>query len=355
MFLNQEKWCDTIKCREHYRYQTDMDTSRPNIIIIGIGGAGCRTIHTLHSMRTADYPLIAADSDSALLAMINSDEKIFLHSGDGQKHTPGTAGFYRHGIILAGIKTAEIRETLSGCDLCILTYGLGGGTGTAGGPAVARLAKEEGATVFSIVSYPFCVEKRHIRNVGIGLEALIEWSDTVIIQDFNCLIEYFTVPLADHLARMDGMNAGCIDTLCACLSQERAVVPLVYEDLIDILKRGGFGYTYAASLEGSSSPEEIGVECMKHPYLHLSGVSVNDLLILIERSSGLGRDECEEIVSRIGAQFGEYIGIGYGACVDNKTDAVIEVTVIAMTGERSPDVFRDFPHYGLKPMGNILF
>jgi|MTBAKMStandDraft_1061839.scaffolds.fasta_scaffold05728_3 cell division protein FtsZ len=325
-----------------------------SITVFGLGGAGCKTIHSLYSMQTGDYSLIAADADWALLNLIDPVEKIFLDLGEGKRRGHGAGGFYHYGKMMAESRSAEITAALSGCEFCILTYGLGGGTGSGGGPVVARLAKEHGATVLSLVSYPFRIERKRLRNVGLGLEELIKWSDTVVINDFQCLTKYSTAPLPDHFETMGRMNAGCIDMLCACLSQEKALVPLMHEDVIDILKRGGFGYTYVASVDKICTPEEIAAECMRHPYLHLSEDLVNDVLILIGGGEGLSREKLDDIASRIGAQFGEGTGITYGACVDNRSDAAIKVIVIAMTGERSPDLFQDYPHYGLKPPGNLL-
>jgi len=324
------------------------------ITVIGIGYAGCVTIHALNKIRGTGYTLLAADSDFGILNYVDADEKLEMNLGEIQAKGRGSAGFYHYGKYMAESSSADIRAALSGYDLCILTYGLGGGTGSAGGPVLARIAKEEGATVLSLVSYPFIVEGRNLRNVGRGLKELIQWSDSVIIQDFNCMADYYHVPISDHLVHMNEMNAECIDLICKCMQKESALIPLNFEDAREFFKRGGFGYTYTASKDRECSIEEIVTECMNHPYLRLPDVSIKDVIILIEGGNNLDLIDCDEIVNRIADKFDMNINVIYGACFDSKTEEKLQVTVIVLTRERSHDIFRGFRHYGMEPMKSML-
>src|SRR5258708_30865600 len=76
----------------------------------------------------------------------------------------------------------EIARALAGSDMVFVTAGMGGGTGTGGGPIVANIAKSVGALVVGIVTKPFtCEGKKRMGQAEAGIEEMKKHVDTLIM------------------------------------------------------------------------------------------------------------------------------------------------------------------------------
>src|SRR5207247_4930351 len=75
-----------------------------------------------------------------------------------------------------------LMDALADSDMVFITAGMGGGTGTGGGPVVARLARQTGALTVAVVTKPFSFEgRRRMRQAEEGLAELRAEVDTLII------------------------------------------------------------------------------------------------------------------------------------------------------------------------------
>ncbi len=92
----------------------------------------------------------------------------------------GAGGYPDVGKRAAEMARPTLEALLENTDLVFITAGMGGGTGTGSAPVVAQIAKEQGAIVVGMVSYPFQVEKARLIRAEEGLETLASNSDSVI-------------------------------------------------------------------------------------------------------------------------------------------------------------------------------
>jgi len=102
----------------------------------------------------------------------------------------GAGGFPELGEKAAEASRHELADLLANTHLLFLTAGMGGGTGTGSLPVIAEIAKEEGAIVVAIVTFPFELERARLDKARSGIEKLRKVADTVIIIDNNKLVEY---------------------------------------------------------------------------------------------------------------------------------------------------------------------
>ncbi|HJK17094.1 MAG TPA: cell division protein FtsZ, partial [Methanocorpusculum sp.] len=130
---------------------------QPRIVIVGCGGAGNNTINRLHNMRVAGSETIAINTDKQHLDMIQADKRVLI--GKSLTRGLGAGGFPDVGRRAAEMARPTLEEILKDADLVFVTAGMGGGTGTGSAPVVAQIAKEHGAIVVAMVSYPFQVER----------------------------------------------------------------------------------------------------------------------------------------------------------------------------------------------------
>ena len=143
---------------------------QPRIVIVGCGGAGNNTVNRIHHMGVSGAETIAINTDKQHLDMIQADKRILI--GKSLTKGLGAGGYPDVGKRAAEMARPTLEAVLESADLVFITAGMGGGTGTGSAPVVASIAKEAGAIVVGMVSYPFQVEKARLIRVEEGLEAL---------------------------------------------------------------------------------------------------------------------------------------------------------------------------------------
>src|SRR3569623_2036863 len=94
----------------------------------------------------------------------------------------GAGGDPAFGRAAAEESAADIAAMIRGTDLCFVTSGMGGGTGSGAAPVVSEIAKNSGALTVAIVTKPFAFEgRRRMRQATDAISLLRQHVDTVII------------------------------------------------------------------------------------------------------------------------------------------------------------------------------
>lgn len=124
------------------------DLDEPNLLLVGIGGAGINMLQAITG--GAGFRKAAIDTDDFLLALSRVPRQLHLRI----PREGGTRGDVDVGRAAALRHRDEILEMLDG-DIILLMAGLGRGTGTGVAPEVARLAQGRGLPVLSFLVWPF--------------------------------------------------------------------------------------------------------------------------------------------------------------------------------------------------------
>ena len=143
-----------------------------NIRIIGIGGGGVNVVDHLQELDDFSGECILMDTHRQSLQFNNAPNKVQL----GKHITEGRgAANPLTGIDSAVDNLDEIREVISGADVIFIVASMGGGTGTAVAPIVAREAAKQGIVTIGLASLPFDFEgKKRKHRAEIGIELLEE-------------------------------------------------------------------------------------------------------------------------------------------------------------------------------------
>ena len=301
----------------------------PNISVIGIGGAGCNIITAMNKNNIKNIPTIAINTDLVHLSYKTEAEKKIL-IGKPVTHGLGAGNDPFVGEECADISTNVIRDVVRGTDLIFLVTGLGGGTGTGATQVIARLAKEEGAVVTSIVTFPFNFEKGRIMNAECGLQKLSKFSDSVVILQNEKLIKYLpSKPIQEAFGVMDQLCADLIKGLTETITQP-ALVNLDYADVKSIMKQGGYaGLMYG---ETSNGVEDAIKQTLSHPLLEMNYKNASAALIHITSGPEFTIQELEKICNGITNGISKKdIHVIWGAKIDNEMIGKIHVMAI-LTG-----------------------
>ncbi len=155
------------------------------IAVVGVGGAGGNIVGKMYrslegkKITGREMKIIAVDSNLQELFQVGVPHKVYI--GEDITGGNGTEGDVILGREAAEFSLERFKASLKGFDVVIVTFGMGGGTGTGAGPVIVRAAKEIGAKVCPIVTLPFKDEGGGKKsNTAKGLKELKLCSDKVL-------------------------------------------------------------------------------------------------------------------------------------------------------------------------------
>ena len=161
-------------------------------------GGGCNAVDRMLVTRISGVDFWALNTDAQALGRSKAKGARVLNIGTSATRGLGAGGNPDVGRLAAEEYRAGIAAMVEGTDLCFVTSGMGGGTGSG---AVAEVIKEAGALTIGIVTKPFRFEgKRRMRQAVAAIERLKEHVDTVIVVSNDRLLDIIpeNTPMNDH-------------------------------------------------------------------------------------------------------------------------------------------------------------
>lgn len=302
---------------------------QPRIVIIGCGGAGNNTINRLHHMGVSGAETIAINTDKQHLDMIQSDKRVLI--GKSLTKGLGAGGYPDVGKRAAEMARPTLEALLENADLCFITAGMGGGTGTGSAPVVAQIAKEQGAIVVGMVSYPFQVEKARLIRAEEGLEALASSADSVIVLDNNRLKNFVpNLPLGQAFSVMDQLIGETVKGISETITQP-SLINIDYADVRAIMSKGGVAVMLVGESKQQNKSESVVRECLSNPMLDIDYRGATGSLIHITGGGDLTLQDAEEIASSLTYELDPHADVIWGARVKNDMEGKVRVMAI-MTG-----------------------
>ncbi|MEM4257225.1 MAG: cell division protein FtsZ, partial [Candidatus Diapherotrites archaeon] len=238
----------------------------PKIMVIGAGGAGCNAVNRLAGMGISGAQLVAINTDKQHLAMIN-DEITKILIGKSVTRGLGAGGYPEIGAKAAEVSRAALEEVLEGVDMLFISCGMGGGTGTGAAPIVAQIAKEQGAIVIAMVTYPFALERARMIKAEEGLEALKAVTDTVIVIDNNRLVQLVpNLPIQDAFKVADEVIARTVRGITETITQP-SLINLDYADVRSIMSNKGLSVIAVGESKGVDRVNEVVADALNNTLL----------------------------------------------------------------------------------------
>jgi len=301
------------------------------IKVLGVGGAGCNAVSHLARESFAGVSFAVMNTDAPALAQSPVPAKLNL----GAKSTRGlgAGGDPERGRAAAEEDAAQIRALCEGADVVFVVAGLGGGTGTGAGPVVARVAKETGALVLSIVMLPFdCEGSRRARQAQLGLHELKGAADGVIClpnqRVFKLIDENTSLLEAFHIT--NELVAQGVRGIWRLLSRP-GLINVDFADLCSVTRgRHAESCLVTAEAQGEGRSREVMEKILAHPLVE-GGQLLSEsagVLVCIAGGRGLTMAEVNRIMEQINRQC-EQANIIMGAAVDEELGDKLLVTLVA--------------------------
>jgi len=313
----------------------ELKAGKANIKVIGVGGMGSNAVTWLYNKGIEGATIYAANTDALHLSVAKADEKILM--GKELTRGLGAGGAPERGREAAKESMAEIKKAVAGADMVFVIAGMGGGTGTGGGPIVAQMAKETGAIVIGVVTMPFEPEKARIDKAEFGLQELRDQTDTCIVIDNTKLVDIAgQLPIEQAFAvaneLISTMTKGIVETITL-----PSLINLDYADVSAIMKGGGVAVIGIGEADTQNRVTEAVQQALSHPLLDVDYKGATGALVHVTGGPDLKLEEFDAIGRTVAENLNQDAQVIIGARINK--DFVGKVRVITiMTGVSSPYV-----------------
>ena len=321
----------------------DLPKEKSSIIkVIGVGGGGSNAVNHMFSQNIEGVNFIICNTDAQAIAQSNVPNKIQL--GPHLTQGLGAGANPEIGKQACEESLEEIKRILEvNTKMAFITVGMGGGTGTGGGPIISKICKDLGILTVGIVTTPFSYEgKKRQLQAEEGIRAMKQYVDTLLVISNDKLRHQFgNLKMREAFAKADNVLA----TAAKCITDvinSTGQINVDFADVCTVMKNGGVAILGNAAAEGENRAQKAIEEALNSPLLNDNDIS-GAKWILININSSLGdheftMDEVEIIqnylLSRAGEGTDVILGLGYDPALGNK----IGITLIA-TGFEYKDPF----------------
>ncbi len=149
------------------------------ILVIGLGGAGCKLAINAKEKLGSECLLISNDPKD----LNYGNSKILINTNP----ILNPSSYLIRGVSFGALES--VKERLDGYSTIVIMANLAGRSGAALAPILSQVAKEMGKNVLSFVIMPFKFEKDRIFFSGVSLKRLRANSDCTIIVDNDAILD----------------------------------------------------------------------------------------------------------------------------------------------------------------------
>ena len=305
------------------------------ISLIGIGNAGVNITDRLAMRAALPIRTIALNSDQQSLTASVASKKLVL--GPMTTHGLGAGGDPERAIDAAKESLGELQEAVLGSDVVILCAGLGGGTGSAVTPLLAKMAKEKGALVVAVVTSPFQFEgRRRSQQAAESLAELQRHVDALIHFENDRMAE-LVEPRADvseTFAACDGLLFQAIGGIVRMLGNP-GPLPIAVNDLLSVLRAGAGGCLFGCGeSEGGNRAHESLEQALRSPLLDRGRLlqEAGKILVHLSGPASLTFAEVAAVMKEISKNTSASAHLCLGVSSAGDDSAPLIVTIIGRTG-----------------------
>ncbi|MBI5635421.1 cell division protein FtsZ [Candidatus Micrarchaeota archaeon] len=312
----------------------DSEMDEIKISVIGVGGGGNNTINRMKFLGVKGASLLAVNTDRQHLSLIDDGiDKILI--GKSITKGLGAGGYPDVGAKCAEVDREKLKAMLNGHHMVFLCAGMGGGTGTGAAPIVAQIAKEQGAIVVSMVTYPFALERARVQRAEEGIQRLLQVSDSVIILDNNRLVELVpNLPMSQAFLVADEILAKAVGGLVFTITQP-SLVNIDFADVKSVMGSGELGMIAVGSGKGTNKVEDAVKGVLTNRLLDVDFRGAKGAIIHIAGGHDLTLGDAIRAGEMITEQMDAKASVKWGARLIGDYDGKLEITAI-VTGVTSP-------------------
>jgi cell division protein FtsZ len=304
-------------------------SSNIKIKVVGVGGSGGNAISRMKKAKIQGVQLIAINTDFQDLRKARADLRLQI----GPKLTQGLGTGMNPEIgKKAALESEEkIKQILEGSDLIFITYGLGGGTGSGGGPIVAEIVKDLGVLTVAVVTRPFSFEGQARKKIAdSGIKKLKEKVDSLIAISNDKLLSILppSTPLWKAFWICDDTLRQAVQGISDLITLP-GIINVNFADIKGIIENSGTALFGQGLAKGERRAETAARLAINSPLLDSSCKGAKGILFNIS-GEDVGLSEIDEAAKVITKEINPEAKVIFGAIQDEKLKkGQIKVSVIA--------------------------
>ncbi len=308
-----------------------LDTQQPEAVIkvIGVGGCGGNAVDHMINNGVHGVEFICANTDAQ--ALKRNQARTVLQLGTTVTKGLGAGANPDVGRQAAIEDRERIAEMIHGADMLFVTAGMGGGTGTGAAPIIAEVAREMGVLTVAVVTKPFSFEGKRKKIAEMGIDALKEHVDSLIIIPNDRLMEV----LGDDVSYEDAFKAsndvlnGAVAGIAEVINCP-GLVNVDFADVRTVMSENGVAMMGSAMASGADRAQVAAERAVASPLLEdvsLSGA--RGVLVNITASHSLKLKEVHEVMNTIRSFTAEDATVIFGSVIDESIGDQLRVTIVA--------------------------
>jgi len=327
-----------------------LGSDKIKILVVGVGGGGCNTITRMTRMGIKSAETVAINTDMTHLKITEAQKRLLI--GQNITRGLGAGGFPEVAQKCAEANRDKLREMVGRSELVFITAGMGGGTGTGAAPVIAEIAKQEGAIVVGMVTFPFSLERARTEKARWGLEALRKACDTVVVIDNNRLVQYVpNLPMNEAFNVADSVVAQAVKGITDTIMFP-SLINIDFADVRSIMGNGGVAMISVGEGKGTNKIEQAVETTLSHPLLDVSYEGAKGALVHIAGGPNLTLGEATKIGEGVTEAFDKNANVIWGARILPELGDKVTVTSI-MTGVTSTQLLGNLEPQKAKQMIEI--
>jgi cell division protein FtsZ len=257
---------------ENETLQAAMEMARPQISVIGAGGAGSNIVSWIKNKGLIGGKLIAVNTDAAHLGISKADRRILI--GPRLTQGRGCGGYPERGMQATKESIDEVAKEVHGSNIIFLCAGLGGGTGTGAIQVLAEeLKRATGALIVGVVTLPFSVERHRYAMARDALLSLQRSCDTVVAIDNNRLTRIAgNLPLQQALGVANELVGQFIKGITETITTA-SLINIDFADLSAIMEGRGLAAIGVGTYDGADRIEQATKMALDSQLLDIKDMS----------------------------------------------------------------------------------
>ena len=303
---------------------------RPRITVFGVGGAGGNAVSNMIKSSLEGVEFVVANTDAQALAGSLAPKRLQL----GTTITRGLGAGARPdvGRAAAEEQLEEVLGYLDGANMCFITAGMGGGTGTGAAPVIARAAREQGILTVGVVTKPFHFEgQQRMKVAEAGINELAEYVDTLIIIPNQNLFRIATekTTFADAFKMADDVLYAGVRGVTDLMVMP-GLINLDFADIRTVMTEMGKAMMGTGEGTGERRAIDAAEAAISNPLLDdVSMKGARGVLINITGGLDMTLFEVDEAANRIRDEVDPEANIIFGSTFDQSMEGKMRVSVVA--------------------------
>ena len=303
---------------------------KPRITVIGVGGAGGNAVNNMIQSELDGVKFVVANTDAQAVGLSLAEHKIQL--GADVTKGLGAGAQPEVGSAAAQESLDQVLEHLEGSNMCFITAGMGGGTGTGAAPVIAEAARARNILTVGVVTKPFHFEgARRMRIAEEGIKELQQYVDTLLIipnQNLFRLADDNTT-FADAFGMADEVLHSGVRGITDLMIVP-GLINLDFADVRSVMNEMGKAMMGTGESDGENRAAEAAAAAISNPLLdEVSMKGAKGVLINITGGMDMKLFEVDEAANRIRGEVDPDANIIVGSTFSHELEGKMRVSVVA--------------------------